>query len=253
MAIESSLIVGAGKFGRRFYDFLQAHGQDPITLSKSDKAWSQQHIRLDLLAKSLQLPSLPKIDQLYLIVAPTYRTQEAYQNIYIDGLGNLLRALLKQQRSFHATFLSSTAVYGSQRLGLIDENSPTQPDNFRGELLLQAEQQIQQMAPSSSIVRASGLYSRQRERLLQSLLDKQKASDAKWLNLVHEADLCQWLLKASENQWPSVIASDGVPFQRTQLYQEQAVDKQGYRQFKSQYFEQMDLQYVSFVDWFDSL
>ncbi|NVJ65840.1 MAG: sugar nucleotide-binding protein [Gammaproteobacteria bacterium] len=248
--MAKQLVIGTGKLGKRFYHYLESLGLSVITLSKSAKPWSKNHIQCDLLAKDFVLPTLPEVENLYIILAPSERTEAAYKATYIDAVANLLKQLKVQQPKLHCTFLSATSVYGSRQLGLIDEASSPLPDNFRGELLLEAEKQVKKLAPSSSIVRASGLYSRQRPRLTESLTNSENISNPKWLNLIHEDDLCHWLYQASYNQWPLSIASDGAPFTRAHLHEEKSkIQDEHYRQFKSQYLDFIQLKNSSFTEW----
>lgn len=248
--LASQLIVGAGKFGKRFYHYLLSLNNSPITLSRSEKHWSENHIQADLLGNTLQLPRIPKLDNVYILLAPNERSEDAYQKTYIDAVTNLLQQLKQQQSSFNCTFLSATSVYGSNQMDVIDEGIAAEPDNFRGKILLEAERNILQQHGQVSIVRASGLYSKERKRLINSLLDPNEVNNPKWMNLIHEDDLCRWLYKASVEQWPISIASDGCPFTRKaiQLSQETMVNTT-YRQFKSDYLQSLELKHPSFVDW----
>lgn len=212
-----NLIVGAGKLGHRFYDYLQSLEQPVITLSRSPKAWSKQHICYDLLLNQQPFPELPKLNTVFIILAPGERSESAYHQTYIEAVTSLLTHLHQQQTDFHCVFVSSTSVYSGNSEAVINEQTIPQPDSFSGRILLRAEQNVKSLHPNTSIVRPSGLYSSQRQRLIDSLLDKSQYDNPKWLNLVHEQDVCQWLWQAALNQWGLTIASDGFPFQRQQL------------------------------------
>lgn len=214
---SKNLIVGAGKLGQRFYQYLKSLDQPTITLSRSPKGWSEHHICYDLLNDEQALPKLPKISKVFIILAPGERTESAYRKTYIAAVSNLISLLHQQQTDFHCVFVSSTSVYGGNTEAVINEKTKPLPDSFSGQTLLEAEQNIKQLHPKSSIIRPSGLYSSQRQRLIDSLLDSAEYDNPKWLNLIHEHDVCQWLWQAAINQWPLAIASDGFPFQRKQL------------------------------------
>ncbi|WP_195758353.1 sugar nucleotide-binding protein [Kangiella sp. HZ709] len=246
-----SLIIGAGKLGKRFYHYLKKNQKSVVTLSRSKKKWSTHHIQYDLLGSSEILSKLIKfstINTVFIVLAPTNRNPQDYRNIYIEGLENILLQLAEQYPEAHYTLLSSTSVYGKQQCGLLDEKVQPEPDNFRGEILLEAEQNFKKLCNNFSIVRASGLYSKERTRFVMSLLAKEKAEDPKWLNMIHEDDLCQWLEAAANNQWPLSIASDGEPLQRSRLHSLE-IDMTNYREFKSQYLHQLSLKHSSFADW----
>lgn len=224
--------------------------EELITLSRSEKAWSKNHIQVDLLSNEFQLPEFKNLNHVFIILAPSERTEVAYRRTYIDAVSNLLAALKKQTCNFHCTFLSATSVFGLEQLGIIDEKIKPLPDNFRGEVLLEAEKNIQDKSQSFSIVRASGLFSIDRMRLVQSVLFKEQFNNPKWLNLIHDDDLCHWIYTASKNAWPLSIASDGEPFQRKEVQGglNRQKDNQ-FRQFKSQYFNKVTLQHHSFASW----
>lgn len=248
--MSTNLIVGTGKFGKRFYHHLINNGQTVTTLSRSEKAWSKNHIQKDLLEQELTLPKINDLSRVFIILAPAERNEVSYRKTYIEAVTNLLQSLYKENSEFHCTFLSATSVFGSKQLGVIDENVDPQPDNFRGRILLEAEKNIISLCNSYSIVRASGLYSSARSKLIESVLSKEKTTESKWLNLIHEDDLCSWLDFASSQKSPLSIASDGSPFQRQEVQLNTRSQKdQNYRQFKSEYLAKISLKHPSFIDW----
>lgn len=259
---EINLIVGAGKLGHRFYDYLQSLEQPAITLSKNPKTWSQQHICYDLLHNELPFPELPQLSTVFIILAPGERSESAYRQTYIDAVTNLLSGLHQQQTNFYSIFVSSTSVYAGNQEAVINEQTKPQPDSFSGRILLKAEENVKSLHPNTSIVRLSGLYSSQRQRLIDSLLDKAQYDNPKWLNLIHEHDVCQWLWQVAINQWPLTIASDGLPFQRKQLQdfkraptsptEHLPIPVQSTKRYLSQYHEQINLRYPSFFHWLAS-
>jgi nucleoside-diphosphate-sugar epimerase len=249
----NTLIVGTGKLGKRFYHYLKAQGQSPMTLSRTEKAWSDKHLALDLLKVSDKLPELPKLEQVYVILAPDERTEPAYRQTYIHAVSRLMQELHKQQTGFHCTFLSSTSVYEGNLEPVIDESTNPKPASFKGKALLDAEKSILNLHSNTSIVRAAGLYSEERQKLIDSLLDKDKYHDPKWLNLIHEDDLCQWLEFAAEREINRSIAADGVAFTRHQLqdYMKngQFEEKTAQKTYHSGLLKRMTLKYPSIFSW----
>lgn len=255
------LIVGTGKLGQRFYQYLKSLDQPTITLSRSPKGWSEHHICYDLLNDKQALPKLPKISKVFIILAPGERTETAYRQTYIAAVSNLIALLHQQQTDFHCVFVSSTSVYGGNTEPVINEETRPQPDSFSGRILLEAEQNIKQLHTNTSIVRPSGLYSSKRQRLIDSLLDPEQRDNPKWLNLVHEQDVCQWLWQTAINKWPLTIASDGFPFQRKQLqnFQQSLPDVEtpslpdhSAKRYLSLHLDQIKLQYPSIFHWLSS-
>ncbi|ACV27949.1 sugar nucleotide-binding protein [Kangiella koreensis] len=256
-----NLIVGAGKLGQRLYNHLKSLDQPTITLSRSPKGWSDQHICYDLLHDERALPKLPRLSTVFIILAPGERTESAYRQTYITAISNLTSLLHQQQTDFYCVFVSSTSVYGGNTEPLINEQTKPLPDSFSGQTLLKAEQNIKKMHNNTSIVRPSGLYSSQRQRLIDSLLDPEQYQNSKWLNLIHEQDVCQWLWQTAVNQWPLTIASDGFPFQRKQLQSFQqslpnadvpSLPDNSAKRYQSRYLDQIKLQHPSIFHWLKS-
>ncbi|NVK22290.1 MAG: hypothetical protein HWD86_07205 [Kangiellaceae bacterium] len=254
----SSLIVGSGKLGKRFYQYLcQSNPDDKIyTLSRSEKSWSKHHVTIDLLQEDLVLPSLINLKNVFIILAPDQRDVTSYRSVYIHAVTNLLRTLQFDHQAFHCTFISSTAVYGEHQLGLIDEQIQPCPNKYNGETLLEAEQNLTLLHHSVSIVRAAGLYSHSRVKLLNSLFDSEQYNNPKWLNLIHEQDLCIWIEYISQHKVPLSIASDGTPFLRSQLQdfkQNRTYQKsEPLRRFASNHKDLIGLQYPSIFNWLNN-
>lgn len=249
----NSLIVGTGKLGQRFYNHLVSQGEQPYTLSRSEKSWSEKHIQCDLLKVSDTLPELPKLDNVYIILAPDERTEPAYRQTYIHAVSRLIQELHKQQTDFHCTFLSSTSVYEGNLEPVIDESTNPKPSSFKGKALLDAEKSIINLHPNTGIVRAAGLYSDTRQKLIESLLDKDKYHNPKWLNLIHEDDLCRWLAFAAEREITRSIAADGTAFTRQQFQdyvQKGKFDEQkAQKTYHSGLLKRIKLQYPSIFSW----
>ncbi|MBV35377.1 MAG: hypothetical protein CMP47_07950 [Rickettsiales bacterium] len=251
----NTLIVGSGKLGRRFYEYLVSKGEKPYTLSRSEKSWADNHIVCDLLKVSDSLPELPQLDNVYIMLAPDERTEQAYRQTYMHAVSRLLQELHKQHTEFHCTFLSSTSVYDGNLEAVIDESVKAKPLNFSGKTMLDAEKNVKSLHENTSIVRASGLYSKERTKLLESLLDKDKYHDPKWLNLIHEDDLCYWLHLANQREVSLSIASDGTAFTRQQLQDHVAgkelSPQEPAKQYHSVLLKRLNLQYPSIFSWFD--
>ncbi len=242
-------MVGAGKFGQRFYHYLIEQGNQVTTLSRTAKSWSKDHLKYDLLSEKALPRGLSQYEKIYFILAPYERDKTAYQNTYIDSITNFFSHNLVPKNA-RCVFLSATSVFGKDQLGIIDENTAPIPDDYRGKILLDAENNIRKLANNVSVVRASGLYSTKRARLIESLLKKENLNNPKWLNLIHENDLCQWLDLATNKEWNLSIASDGNSFQRKHLF---VSDGKGldplFRRFNSIYLEEMQFHYPSLKDW----
>lgn len=256
-----NLIVGAGKLGQRFYQYLKSLDQPTITLSRAPKGWSDHHICFDLLNDKEALPKLPRLSTVFIILAPGQRSESAYRQTYITAVTNLIALLHQQQTDFYCVFVSSTSVYAGNTESIINEQTIPKPDSFSGYILLEAEENVKSLHTNTSIVRPSGLYSLQRQRLITSLLDPAQQENPKWLNLVHEQDVCLWLCQTADNKWPLTIASDSFPFQRKQLQDFQqslpnadlpSLPDNPAKRYQSLYLDQIKLQHPSIFHWLKS-
>jgi nucleoside-diphosphate-sugar epimerase len=116
-------------------------------------------------------------------------------------------------------WVSSTSVYGDNNGDWVDETTAPNPVTFSGEILLQAEQIIQNLPCSSTAVRFSGIYGPGRSRLLsqvQAGKGRPKLPE-QWSNRIH-ADDCGAVLahlielfESNKPIEPIYLASDCEP------------------------------------------
>lgn len=128
-------------------------------------------------------------------VSPARGDDRAYRDCYVTGLGNVLgaKALSGNIQSGRTRVLvtTSTAVYGQLDGQWVDEASVTEPLNFRGERMLQAEALLFERAKSAVSLRLGGIYGPGRDRLVRELLDGQAAlspEDGPRVNRIHRDD-----------------------------------------------------------------
>lgn len=99
-------------------------------------------------------------------ISSSGRQPEDYQNSYLAVARGIGQALASGKLSCEAIlWVSSTSVWGQS--GTLDEHSPSQPASPTAQVLLQAEQCIEQLACPSLILRFSGLYGPGRHWLLR--------------------------------------------------------------------------------------
>ena len=100
-------------------------------------------------------------------MADAREVEAAYRTVYLDGLGNLIRLLGRQERApRRLIFTSSTAVYGQRRGEWVDERAHTHPRRYSGEILLLAEGLLRAAKFPSVAVRFGGIYGPGRTRLI---------------------------------------------------------------------------------------
>lgn len=130
-------------------------------------------------------------DTIVVTLTPGEFTEQAYRNSYVDGAATLVKAI---ERSEHkpklVIWVSSTSVYGDNRGGWVDEQSPTAAKSFSGKLLLEAEELIATLPCTTVIVRFSGIYGPGRSRMLGQVLagKGRPAQPEQWSNRIHSDD-----------------------------------------------------------------
>jgi nucleoside-diphosphate-sugar epimerase len=116
----------------------------------------------------------------------------AYRETFLDGLGNFLRALHEQgEHPRRIFFTSSTSVYDQQRGEWVDEDSPTYPARFAGEILVLAERLLWASEFQATAVRFGGIYGPGRTRLIDHVRTGEAlrpAGPPHYTNRVHRED-----------------------------------------------------------------
>lgn len=189
--------------------------------------WLQADLnRADTLARALASPTAPGvITHLLYAPAPDVRTPEAYACAYPHGLQTLLAALPGTDQLQRGILVDSTAVWGPDTADQeVNEDTPTCPEDFRGEAMLQAEALLQARLPGrGAALRLSGLYGPGRLRLVDGLrAGRITAPDGPghWANRIHIDDAaraCAHLLSLTA-LLPCYIGTDDHPLPTTVLY-----------------------------------
>lgn len=206
------LLAGCGDLGQRLGLRLAAQGHEVFGLRRRIEALPPEirGLRADLYRLE-SLDGLPAdLDAVVCTLTPDSRDPAGYQRAYVHAPLNLVRALGSRQPAW--VFASSTAVYGGDFGGLVDDDSPTRPEGFNGEILLEAEQALGQAVPRLRVLRFSGLYGPGREMLLRRARAG-GACEPRWGNRIHVEDAVSALeLALWAPDLPEVcIASDGTP------------------------------------------
>jgi len=179
------LIAGCGDLGIRLGRLWIAGGGCVVALRRR-----VEHLQADFvpLAHDLAQPLPPNAlrgdwDAVAYLASADARQPEAYQRAYVDGLRHILAALPAPPPRL--IFASSTAVYAEDAGAWVDEESPTAPTAFNGEILRAAERLLCGMP--ATVLRFSGLYGPGRQRLWQRALSTEPGS-ARWSNRIHVDD-----------------------------------------------------------------
>lgn len=109
-------------------------------------------------------------DWVVVTLTPDTYTEEAYQQTYVEGAKEIVRALSAAHTPPKLIiWVSSTRVYHQSHGEWVDEHSPTNPATAAAQHLLDAERVIQASGLPHTIVRFSGIYGPGRERLLSQV------------------------------------------------------------------------------------
>jgi nucleoside-diphosphate-sugar epimerase len=133
-------------------------------------------------------------------VAASEQSDKNYQQIYVQGLKNILAALADNKKLQHVFFVSSTRMYGQVADALLDENDIAQPADFGGVRLLEAEQHLYQAALdskqwTSTALRLTGIYGPGRTRMLNIAQDSNKwPLENTWTNRIHRDDAAAFIV-----------------------------------------------------------
>jgi nucleoside-diphosphate-sugar epimerase len=218
------VIVGCGDVGIRCAKILTDAGHRVLGVRRNTAALPQWlvPVEADVLApESLEFlnpdaSNAVNIDVLIYSLAAASFDEQAYREAYVTGLKNTLNALGKRslKRCF---YVSSTGVYHQNESEWVDENSPTIPTRFNGQLVLEGEQLVR-ARNDGTCVRYSGIYGPGRLRMINRVAAGQ-ATPAKpevFTNRIHIEDCAGALahlvmLAETESLEPVYLASDSRP------------------------------------------
>ena len=192
------LIAGCGYVGVSLGEMLARDGHEVWGLRRdpSDLPKSIRGVAADL-SRPESLGAIPeRIECAVYAAAPqaadATSPELAYRATFLDGLGNFLRALREQaEHPRRIFFTSSTSVYDQHRGEWVDEDSPTHPARFTGEILLLAERLLWASGFRTTAVRFGGIYGPGRTRLIDHVRSGEAlrpAGPVHYTNRVHRDD-----------------------------------------------------------------
>jgi nucleoside-diphosphate-sugar epimerase len=216
------LIAGCGDVGNVLATTLLQDGHIVYGLKRDTSTLPDgvQPIGADLLNPDT-LTDLPAdIDSLVFMPTPASRDQAAYEAIFIQGWKNLWAGL--KQAPARVLLVSSTAVYGEDQGGIVDEDTRPDPTGFNGKILLEMEQLAGRCTDNLVVVRISGIYGPGRERLIRLAisdgLEVQK-TPSYFTNRIHRDDAAAALKHLLEIDRPEALylATDDQPAPRYEV------------------------------------
>ena len=192
-------IVGAGYTGTKIAQFFADKKQKVFALTRSlEKAQEFEKQKIQPIVADLTRPEtfsqIPPAHFIVLCPAPDETTEKAYEEIYIKGIGNYLKAIKKNPRPSLIVYCSSTGVWQDQSAGDFDETVVPTPQSKKAQILVEAEKQVLNSGYPAAILRLSGIYGPGRNRL-QAFKEGRwpEPGTNRWMNLIHVDDIAALL------------------------------------------------------------
>ena len=218
------LIAGCGDVGNVLATTLLQDGHIVYGLKRDTSTLPDgvQPIGADLLNPAT-LTDLPAdIDSLVFMPTPASRDQAAYEAIFIQGWKNLWAGL--KQTPARVLLVSSTAVYGEDQGGIVDEETSPDPTRFNGKTLLEMEKLAGRCTENLVVVRISGIYGPGRERLIRLAISdglEIQQTPSYFTNRIHRDDAAAALKHLLEIDRPEALylATDDQPAPRYDVFE----------------------------------
>ncbi|MDJ0353221.1 MULTISPECIES: SDR family oxidoreductase [Micrococcaceae] len=128
-------------------------------------------------------------------IAADSPTEAAYRAAYLDGLSNVVDAVLRSGAPVRRVlFVSSTAVYGDAGGEWIDESTTPEPGGFSGRIIREAEEVLYRRLRGTGItpvvLRLGGIYGPGRTRLIDQVRSGAAVipAESRFTNRIHRDD-----------------------------------------------------------------
>lgn len=205
MSAPSVVVVGCGDVGGRLATRLLADGWQVSGLRRNTGALPAG---VDGIAADLENPQCPAAwpsaapDYLVYCVAANQHDEAGYRAAYVQGLQHVLSWMTARgQQPRRLLFVSSSSVYAQKDGQWVDETAATEPENYSGRVMLEAEQTALNSGLAASVVRLTGIYGPGREWLLSQVRQGYRVTEEPPLygNRIHAEDaagLLAFLLQA---------------------------------------------------------
>jgi nucleoside-diphosphate-sugar epimerase len=193
--MSSCLIAGCGWLGEALGIALADRGNVVWGLRRNAADLDARIRPLEAdLSEPATLSRLPSpLDAVVYAAAPERGDEAAYRSTYVEGLGNLLDAvaIADAEARPRVVLLSSTSVYGQTGGEWVDEQSLTEPQDFRGRIVLEGERLVARSGLPSTTLRLGGLYGPGRESMIDAVRNRTAVFDpghAHYTNRIHRED-----------------------------------------------------------------
>lgn len=208
------LIAGCGDVGGELARRLVAEGHEVYGLRRRARLLpgGVRPVAGDV-SDAASLRALPSgIDVLVYTAAADGRSEAAYRAAYVDGVRNVLHAVVRAGALRRVVYTSSTRVYSQTGGEWVNEDSPTAGDDIYARLLLDGEAAARESAAPAVVVRLAGIYGPGRTRLIDRVRAGEPCSAA-YTNRIHRDD-CAGVLRhllRLERPLPLYLGADDEP------------------------------------------
>jgi nucleoside-diphosphate-sugar epimerase len=217
-----ALILGCGYLGERVAKAWLVRGHRVAALTRNRSAALSETgiepIAGDVLDPA-SLHELPEAAAVLYAIGFDRSAGKSMREVYVEGLRNALCAI---RCTGPLLFVSSTSVYGQTDGEWMNEDSPTEPIEESGKIVLDAEKTVRELRPDAIVLRFAGIYGPDRILRRQALLNGEPlvGDSEKWLNLIHVDDGVAAVLAACEQGKPgeTYLIADDEPVRRRDFY-----------------------------------
>lgn len=203
-------IIGCGYIGAALGERLAADGNDVVGTTTTEariealRSLGISPVVLDVADGDRLHEMLADRDAAILTIAPKSRGQD-YRDVYLAAVNSLTRAAVGTAVR-RIIYTSSTRVYGQTDGCWVDEDSPMEPADDKGRVLLEAERVLLARAndtadaaslrsddpsPAVTVLRLSGIYGpgRDASERIASLAGTERDDSNVYVNRIHRDDV----------------------------------------------------------------
>lgn len=191
------LVIGCGKLGQKLGLLAKKTPLDLLGFKR--KKITSTNIRIeqqDIFDKSFfDKVKIHSPDFILYSLSADEQSEKSYRKNYVDGLKQVIKSIKYINNFQHLFFVSSTSVYGDNNDQFIDEFSETSPKNFRGTILLEAENLLNTVKFNSTVLRLSGIYGSGRNYMIKLSQDAESWPKVdRWTNRINEDDAANFII-----------------------------------------------------------
>jgi len=191
------LVIGCGKLGQKLGLLAKKTPLDLLGFKR--KKITSTNIRIeqqDIFDKSFfGKVKIHSPDFILYSLSADEQSEKSYRRNYVEGLKQVIKSIKYINNFQHLFFVSSTSVYGDNNDQFIDEFSETSPKNFRGTILLEAENLLNTVKFNSTVLRLSGIYGSGRNYMIKLSQDAESWPKVdRWTNRINEDDAANFII-----------------------------------------------------------